>query len=279
VTAVPCFRQRFPAQSALAVQASPRAAPPEEPVTHAPEVHTWPEAQAVQAAPALPHWDADCADCATHVLPLQQPDGQVVLLQGETHAPAVQDWPAEQPLQVAPPLPHWETVWLAWATQVLPLQQPLGQLVPLHGVVHTPAEQTFPLAHAEQVLPDLPHWDADCADCATQVLPLQQPDGQVVALHGVVQAPALQDWPEPHVVQAAPPLPQVEADCADCATQVLPLQQPDGQVVALQVVPPPPPVPPPVPDWVHAPAVHTCPDAQPLHAAPPVPHWALFCAV
>ncbi len=278
MAAVPCLRQRLPAQSALAVQGSPSAPPPLEPVTHAPELHTCPVAQAAHAAPPLPHCEAPCAESATQVLPLQQPDGQVVALQGLTHAPEVQDCPAAQPLQVAPPLPHWATVWLDGATQALPLQQPDGQLVPLHGVVHTPAAHTLPLAQAEQVLPDLPHWVSDWADCATQVLPLQQPDGHVVALQGVVQAPALQDCPVPHAAQAAPPLPQVEAVCADWATQVLPLQQPDGQVVALHVVPPPPPVPPPVPDGAQPPAVHAWPVGQPLQAAPPLPHWALFCA-
>jgi hypothetical protein len=268
----------------LAVQGSPSApAPAPLPVAQTPALHTCPDAQAVQAAPAFPHFEAVCAVVATQVLPLQQPLGQVVALHGVVHAPALQDWPDVQALHAAPPFPHWATVWEDCATQVFPLQQPLGQLVPLHGTVQTPAEQTFPAAQAEQVLPALPHWVALCADCATQVLPLQQPEGQVVVLQIAVQDPAAQAWPAAHAAHAAPPFPQRDVDCADVATQVLPLQQPDGQVVALQRVPPPPPdpppVPPPVPEGVHAPEVHIWPVAHPLQAAPPLPHCALPWAV
>ena len=272
VTAVPCLKQTLPAQSELAVQGSP-SAPVPLPAAHAPELHTCPELQAAQAAPPFPHCDVDWAVSATQVLPLQHPPGQVVALHGVTQAPEVQDWPAEQALQAVPPLPHWATVCADPATQVVPLQQPLGQVVPSHGTVQVPALHTFPAAQAEQAVPAFPHWDVDCADGATQVVPLQQPDGQVVALHVAAHAPELQAWPEAQTAHAAPPLPHWETDCADWATQVLPLQQPDGQVVALQLVPPP------VPDGAQAPEVHASPVAQPLHAAPPLPHWAFDCAV
>jgi hypothetical protein len=78
----------------------------------------------------------------------------------------------------------------------------------------------------------------------------QQPDGQLVASH--VQVPPTQCWPAaqalpepqrhwalaqpsaptPHDLHAAPPVPQ---DDADGVMQVVPEQQPFGQVDALQV--------------------------------------------
>jgi hypothetical protein len=109
------------------------------------------------------------------VLPLQQPFGQLVLLQ--THCPLEQVWPAEQalphapqlltsllrssqlPLQqagevpvqvahVAPPVPQVVVVFPGW--QVLPLQQPFGQLVPLQ--THVPPLQVWPVVQQGWVL-------------------------------------------------------------------------------------------------------------------------------
>src|ERR1700722_14526374 len=68
---------------------------------------------------------------------------------------------------------------------------------------------------------------------------------------------------EPH---AAPPVPHVVDDCADWATHwPVALQQPSGQVVALQM---------------HVPVVlQVVPDPHAAHATPPVPHVVTDCTL
>jgi hypothetical protein len=163
--------------------------------------------------PPLPHWLSSVP--ARHVLPSQHPP-QLELSQVQPPAwhrcPARHGGPAPQrhaPLpqlsasnvlqltHAAPPVPH--AVLTGGATHVLPLQQPLGQLVASH--THTPTTQRWPAAHAaapphrqlppEQlsaVAPHAVHAAALVPHCAavgglTQVLPAQQPDGQFVVLH------------------------------------------------------------------------------------------------
>jgi hypothetical protein len=147
-------------------------------------------------------------------------------------------------------------------------QQPVGQLVESHTQplevqcwplphcapplqVHIPLLQVFAAfaLHATQEPPFGPQF---CAVAGlTQVLPLQQPPGQLVALH--TQLPFTHCWPVP---QAAPPpqwhrpsAPQVSPPCAGQFTHAeplsaqfdefggvtheVPLQQPDAQLVAL----------------------------------------------
>jgi hypothetical protein len=92
------------------------------------------------------------------------------------------------------------------------------------------------------------------------VPPLQQPFGQVVESH--LQLPlVVSQSPFAQLAQRAPPLPHSPADSEESATHVPltdPLQQPPGHDVA---------------SHTHVPLalLHSWPEAQPPHAAPPVP--------
>jgi hypothetical protein len=65
--------------------------------------------------------------------------------------------PFVQDPHAAPPLPHWEGVSEEYCTQVLPLQQPLAHEVA--SQTHWPVVllHSWPLAHAEQLPPRVPH--------------------------------------------------------------------------------------------------------------------------
>ncbi|HVT06460.1 MAG TPA: hypothetical protein VHO67_03340 [Polyangia bacterium] len=89
--------------------------------------------------------------------------------------------------------------------------------------------------------------------CATQALPLQQPFVHEAAVHE--HAPALQVWPLPQVLHAAPAVPQVSG--AEGWHTPLPSQHPFGQEVALQT---------------QAPPLHVCPVPHGAQALPPLPH-------
>ncbi len=249
------------------------------PATHRSAVvglHDW------HAAPPAPH-DGYAPDW--HWLPAQQPLEQLVA--SHTHVLFTQRWPAPhaEPLpqrhepfvqlsanvrlhavHVAPLLPHCEVV--SVVTHVLPLQQPPEQLPELQPW-QLPIVHAWFIAHAAHVPPPVPHADATLP--GRHVLPWQQPDAQLVESH--THAPPTQRCPAPHgalaphwhapfaqrsavvglhVVHAAPPMPQL--DDAVPAWQVLPWQQPLGQLVA---------------SHTHAPPAQRCPAP---HAAPP-PHW------
>jgi hypothetical protein len=130
----------------------------------------------------------------------QQPLGQLVASQ--THLPPTQRWPAAQATQAPPPVPqNWLDV-PAW--QVLPLQQPLGQLVVLQ--TQAPPTHAWPAAQATQMAPLVPQLVAVCDARATQApLLVQQPPGQVVALH-LTHFPLLQNWPLEHLWPQPPQL-------------------------------------------------------------------------
>ncbi len=81
----------------------------------------------------------------------------------------------------APPVPHADWFWTERGTQVLPSQQPLGQLCALQVAL---VVQTW---LAEQVPP--------FGQVATQVFPLQHPVGQEFALHWLT---ALSQSPSRH---------------------------------------------------------------------------------
>jgi hypothetical protein len=127
--------------------------------------------------------------------------------------------------------------------QVVPLQQPWAQLVPSHPPPsadwHTPLLQLSPVVHPAQVAPLVPHCDVDWFPQSTQVVPLQQPLAQLEALHPPPdwQVPFWHVVPPPHETHAAPavPVPQEELVWVVGVRQVLPLQQPLEQVVALQL--------------------------------------------
>jgi hypothetical protein len=113
-----------------------------------------------QAAATLP---------VLHIPDSQQPLGQSVGLHPE-QVPEMHIWPVGQVWQATPPTPQ---VWSFEVLQVVPLQQPLEQLVPSH--THAPLRQRCP---ATQRLPPGPqlqapetHRSASVALQARQVLP------------------------------------------------------------------------------------------------------------
>lgn len=189
----------------------------------------------------------------------------------------------------APLVPHCAAV--VGVTQLLPLQQPVAQLVELQPV-QACAVQVNPPPHAAQAAPPVPH--SALAVPALQTFPAQQPVGHEVASQTHTPAeqawPAAQGGPEPqaqaplvqrsdfasHAEHVAPPLPQAAALCPAVERQVLPLQQPFGHELALQTQVPPEQVW-PAPQAGPAPQRQT-PELQVLvdpeqgpHAAPPVP--------
>ncbi len=248
-------------------------------------------AQAVHALPPAPQLAAVAG--LTQVVPLQHPDGQVEAL--HTQLPPWHAWPAphgallphlhwpalqlsavvvEHATQVWPSWPHSATV--GGITQLLPLQQPSGQ-VTASQPSHTWLTQLLPPLQAAQLPPFFPHAVFIVPAWHTP-LPSQQPFGQLVASH--TQLPAEQRWPAPqtapvpqaqaplvhrsaptpqpaHEVPAAPHAPSVSEPSA---TQVVPLQHPPGQLLALHT---------------QAPPTQACPAA---HAAPE-PQVQLPCAL
>jgi hypothetical protein len=155
----------------------------------------------------------------------------------------MQSFPGRQKPHRFPCVPHWLLFCAERGTQVLPLQQPFGQLDALQ--THCPCEQACPAAQALQLLPPLPHCVLLSLVSATHSLPLQQP-----AQLEVVQSAT--HWPpsrwklglqlEPHAPplqlsvalagglgqrpQALPPAPQLFTDSLLNGTQLAPLQQP-----------------------------------------------------
>ena len=219
-----------------------------------------PFAQDAHATPPIPHWEEDCEAEGTHVLPLQQPPAHEVASQ--THCPVVllHSCPEAHAPHDAPPAPHEVFDSEAYASQVLPLQQPFGHEVPLH--THCP----LPLhcwvgAHAAHAAPPAPHDAFDSLANSSHVPALQQPEHDVPPHE---HAPPEHACPEAHALQAAPPAPQSAEDCDVDGTHVLPLQQPVGQELASQT---------------HCPVVllHSCPEAHAPHAAPAVPHDEADC--
>jgi hypothetical protein len=91
-----------------------------------------------------------------------------------------QCWLAEQAAQAAPPMPHWPFDWLAYATQVVPLQQPFGQEVALQTQA-PPLEQVVPLGQAVHAPPFVPHVAADGGEWHC-LLESQQPPAHDEAL-------------------------------------------------------------------------------------------------
>ncbi len=87
--------------------------------------HVWPEAQAAQAAPPVPHPPLVSFASGTHEAPSQQPDAHEVALQ--THSPVALShvWPAAHATQAGPPLPHSLFVSLASGTHVEPFMHPV----------------------------------------------------------------------------------------------------------------------------------------------------------
>jgi hypothetical protein len=76
-------------------------------------------------------------------------------------------------------------LWFPNVTQLFPLQHP-AQLTELQGVTQMPLWHEAVPVHAVQVAPLCPHSELLCPETGTHVLPLQQPEGQLVELHVVV---------------------------------------------------------------------------------------------
>lgn len=87
---------------------------------------------------------------------------------------------------MAPPFPHDVLLWLAKATQVVPLQQPFGHDVALHA--HLPALQVVPVPQTAQLAPPVPQ--VGLLEVWHLPLESQQPFGHDVALQA--HLPALQ---------------------------------------------------------------------------------------
>jgi len=100
---------------------------------------------------------------------------------------------------------------------------------------------------------------------------VQQPAGQLAALHAAVpeHVPVAveQVCPVPHAWHAAPPTPHLAFVSLAYGTQAPALQQPLGQVDALQV---------PVGAQTPLDVEQVCPVAHPAQAAPPVPQTVLL---
>ncbi len=147
---------------------------------------------------------------------------------------------------------------------MLPLQQPLGHEAESH--THVPlALHAWPVAHAAQLAPAVPHEELDSDAYGSQVPvlpPLQHPLGHVAASH--LQEPfVVSQRLFAQAVQAAPPVPHSELDSDAYGVHVLPLQQPLGHEAASQT---------------HVPlALHAWPVAQAPQEAPPVPQDPLDC--
>lgn len=261
-TQEPLTQWRLPVQALLLPQ---RQLPPDEQLSAVLLL------QPVQLCPLVPQLLK--VGGLTQLPPLQQPLGQLV--ESQTQLPETQCRPlahwllapqrqlppvlqesarmGSQAKQEAPLVPHWAAV--VGLTQVLPLQQPLGQVVELHPVQAWPT-QVKPVPQAAHAAPPVPH--SPFAVPALQMLPAQQPVGQLV--ESQMQAPAEHTCPAPqgapapqaqpplvqrsvlagsHAVHAAPDEPQALALCAPVERQVLLLQQPAGHELALQTQLPP----------------------------------------
>jgi len=243
-----------------------------------------------QLVPPVPHWVVLVPGWHTPEAS-QQPVGQLVASQ--VQLPLTQRWPAWhwapdphaqaplvqrsaralQVLQVEAEAPQAAALWLAAARHWAPEQQPPGQDAAVQAqepeAQVCPAAQAAPLPHLQtpveqalvlpeqgvQAWPPMPQFAALWADCTMHWPALQQPLGQLAALHTQVeptqawpaaqaalaphaQAPAVQRSPmAPQLAQLAPAAAQAVAVVG--ATQAVPLQQPVGQLAALHTQLPP----------------------------------------
>jgi hypothetical protein len=223
-------------------------------------LHTCPEAQDPHAPPPVPHEMLVSDAYGSHVpVDVQQPFGHEVEL--HTHCPLpLHTWPDAHDAQAAPPAPHEELDSLESDSHVLPPLQHPEQAFPPHE--HAPPEHACPEEQALQALPPAPQSAPDWEAKRTHELPLQQPVGQELASQTHSPVVLSHSCPDVHAAHAAPPAPHDAVDSEPYVSHVPvepPLQQPPAQVVALHAQ---------VPE-----VVSQTPFVQPVHAAPPVPHW------
>ena len=224
--------------------------------------------QVWQLAPAIPQLPKPDS---SQVLPEQQPFAHEVVVHWQL--PFMQTWPAAHfvlppqvqapfvhpsafvALHVPQPAPFVPQAKAVGMTQVLPEQQPFGQLAGVQPLQTPPAEQVPP-RHTWQAEPPMPH---AVAVGVVHVFPAQQPVGQDVPSHTQLNTPALEthSWPTPQAAplphvhtpvvpqalpvcpQAAHELPRVPQAAAVGASHTLPLQQPLGHEAASQTHLPP----------------------------------------
>jgi hypothetical protein len=147
--------------------------------------------------------------------------------------------PAEQPLHVAPALPHEVLDSDAYGSHVPlepPLQHPLGQVLSSHWHVPFVLSQR-PFGHGAHFAPAVPHADDDSAPYGRHVLPLQQPEGQELASQTHWPVALSHSVPAGQPLHAIPPTPQEPFDSdayARHAPVKPPLQQPLGHDIASQ---------------------------------------------
>jgi hypothetical protein len=212
-----------------------------------------------QALPPVPQADVLVPDSQLPELS-QQPVGQLVALQVmPMQDPDVHVSPGGHGSQVSPPLPH-DIVVSPASQRPAPSQHPVGQVAALQGGGwHVPALQLSPGGHAVHAIPPLPH-SFVVVPPSQKPSASQQPDGHVAGSHvGPLHTPAEQESAGGHGRQALPPVPQAEVLVPDSQSPE-PSQQPEGQLMALQVVP-----------W-QEPAMHVSPGGQASQAVPPLPH-------
>lgn len=163
---------------------------------HTPETHVSPVAHAEHEPPFFPHCVAEVPALQT---PLSMQPAQV------TQAPLSHVLVPVQAAQAAPPDP--QLALLFPFRQVMPSQQPLPQFPALQefgGGAQTLLWQVLPPAQVVQAIPPVPQ--AESLDPPRQVVPSQQPVGQLVASQ--TQDPLTQRWPLPQAAHVAAFLPQ-----------------------------------------------------------------------
>jgi hypothetical protein len=135
-------------------------------------------------------------------------------------------------------LPHWVGLCCAGCRHVVPTQQPPAQFaaVQLGTVTHWPFVHVWPLPQPMHALPLLPHCVLPCCAACRHVVPLQQPLAQLAdeQLPGVRHCPFVHAWLELHCMHPLPPLPHWVLFCCAGLTHVPLLQQPAGQLAAVQ---------------------------------------------
>jgi hypothetical protein len=139
--------------------------PPASGGVQVPLVHESLPGHDAQALPPVPHWPAVSLPSGTQVVPAQQPLQFPPLHEPpspEVQAPVTQTWLAPQETHAAPEVPHSPVPWLAYRTQLVPLQQPAAQLPALQppslAVAHTPPLHVVAPVQVWHVAPFLPHW-------------------------------------------------------------------------------------------------------------------------
>jgi hypothetical protein len=127
--------------------------------THWPApLHSWPVAHAAQAAPLAPHVMFVSFASWMHDPLLQQPLHEPP---PQLHVPFVQASPLPQAEHAAPAVPHLPLDCPEYGTQVLPLQQPMGQDVASHTHWPVVVLHSWPALHAPQAAPAAPHKELD----------------------------------------------------------------------------------------------------------------------